>query len=53
MRGTPGALIWQRSYYEHISRNDGELERIRAYIDANPARWGEKHSDFSLAGVPK
>lgn len=32
--------LWQRNYYEHIIRNDCDLERIRAYIDANPARWG-------------
>ncbi|MDQ3654562.1 MAG: transposase [Chloroflexota bacterium] len=34
----PGRL-WQRNYYEHIIRNDNDLDRIRAYIDANPSRW--------------
>jgi REP element-mobilizing transposase RayT len=33
--------IWQRNYYEHIVRDDRDLERIRAYIEANPARWEE------------
>ena len=33
--------IWQRNYYEHIIRNDRDLERIREYIAANPARWEE------------
>lgn len=37
---TPGARIWQRNYYEHILRNDDELNRIRQYIIENPARWG-------------
>ena len=31
--------FWQRNYYEHIVRNDEELNRIRAYIEMNPARW--------------
>ena len=33
--------IWQRNYYEHIVRDERDLERIRAYIEANPARWEE------------
>jgi putative transposase len=39
LRHTPAAPVWQRNYYEHIVRNGGELDRIRAYIAANPARW--------------
>jgi REP element-mobilizing transposase RayT len=31
--------LWQRNYYEHIVRNDRDLERCRAYIEANPANW--------------
>ncbi|MGI8475311.1 MAG: transposase [Thermomicrobiales bacterium] len=34
----PGRL-WQRSYYEHVVRDEADLERIRAYIAGNPARW--------------
>ena len=34
----PGRF-WQRNYYEHIVRNDDELNCIRAYIQMNPARW--------------
>ena len=30
---------WQRSFYERIIRNDGELGRIREYIQTNPLRW--------------
>lgn len=33
--------IWQRNYYEHIIHNENELNRICAYIQANPFRWGE------------
>ena len=31
--------IWQRNYYEHIIRNENELDRIRQYIVDNPRKW--------------
>ena len=33
--------LWQRDYYEHIIRNEGELDRIANYILNNPAKWKE------------
>lgn len=33
---TPGKQVWQRNYYEHIIRNENELQRIREYIIENP-----------------
>nr|WP_315862938.1 transposase [Thermosynechococcus sp. NK55a] len=39
LRGTPGAPVWQRNYYEHIIRNEDALHRIRQYIATNPLRW--------------
>ena len=39
LRGTPGASVWQRNYYEHIIRNEDALNRIRQYIADNPRRW--------------
>ncbi|MBN1541561.1 transposase [candidate division KSB1 bacterium] len=39
MRGMPGAKLWQRNYYEHIIRNENELNRIRKYIINNPMKW--------------
>jgi REP element-mobilizing transposase RayT len=38
-RGTPGAPVWQRDYFEHIIRNDESLNRIREYILNNPLQW--------------
>ncbi len=38
-RGTPGAPIWQRNYFEHIIRDAASLDRIRRYIAENPLRW--------------
>lgn len=39
LRGTPGAPIWQRNYYEHMIRDEQSLNRIREYIATNPLRW--------------
>ena len=39
LRGTPRLPVWQRNYYEHVVRDEADLERIRRYIDDNPRRW--------------
>jgi REP-associated tyrosine transposase len=39
MRGAPGAPVWQHNYYEHVVRNEDELNQIREYILNNPLRW--------------
>ena len=31
--------IWQRNYYEHIIRNENDLNSIREYIMNNPQQW--------------
>ncbi len=31
--------IWQRNYWDHIIRNESELNRIRQYILDNPMQW--------------
>lgn len=33
--------LWQRSFHDHIVRNDADMDRLREYIAANPARWEE------------
>jgi putative transposase len=38
-RGTPRAAVWQRNYYEHIIRDEDDLNRIREYIVNNPLEW--------------
>ena len=35
--------IWQRSYFEHIIRNEKEYQLISEYIEINPERWQEDH----------
>jgi len=31
--------LWQRNYYEHIIRNEEELNHVRQYIAENPLNW--------------
>ena len=31
--------LWQRNYYEHVIRNESELNRAREYIVNNPMLW--------------
>ncbi|MGO9619886.1 MAG: transposase [Desulfobaccales bacterium] len=33
--------LWQRNYYEHVVRDEDDLNRIRQYIEDNPASWLE------------
>ena len=33
--------LWQRTFHEHIVRNDADMDRIRTYIANNPATWHE------------
>jgi len=36
-----GINIWQRSYYDHIVRNERSYQKIWQYIDENPTKWRE------------
>ncbi len=33
--------LWQRNYYDHVTRDRNEWDRIQTYIATNPARWAE------------
>lgn len=44
-RAATGVPVWQRNYYEHVVRDGAELDRVRAYIAANPARWAVDHEN--------
>lgn len=39
MRKAPVTPVWQRNYYEHMIRIHTELNAIRQYLLANPAKW--------------
>ncbi len=36
---SPGKALWQRNYYEHVIRNDDDLNQTRQYILNNPLKW--------------
>lgn len=36
-----GRPVWQRSFYDHIIRNDDDYRTIWEYIENNPAKWKE------------
>jgi REP element-mobilizing transposase RayT len=52
LRGTPGAPIWQRNYYEHIIHDEQSLTHIREYIANNPLEWTlDRENPSVLAGA--
>ena len=36
-----GYSVWQKSYHDHVIRNEADYLRIWQYIDTNPAKWRE------------
>ena len=36
---TQGARFWQRSFHDHILRDENDLDQHRKYILENPIRW--------------
>jgi putative transposase len=39
LRCTQGQPFWQRSFYDHIIRDDEDLYNHRKYIQENPLKW--------------
>ena len=35
----PGVTLWQRSFYDHIIRNENAYCEIKRYIQENPLKW--------------
>lgn len=40
--------LWQRNYYEHVIRDEADLNRIRDYIQSNPANWDEDEENSNF-----
>lgn len=53
LRGTPGAPLWQRNYYEHVIRHDRALNGIRKYIRDNPMNWRDDPENPGTVGRSK
>jgi REP element-mobilizing transposase RayT len=47
-RRSGGMSLWQRNYYEHIIRDEKDLDRIRRYIAENPSRWAEDSNNPAI-----
>ncbi|MCF6177014.1 MAG: hypothetical protein L3J71_14745 [Victivallaceae bacterium] len=43
--------LWQRNYWEHIVRNNPELNRICGYIKDNPEKWGNDTLNGGVGNV--
>jgi REP element-mobilizing transposase RayT len=53
MNRAQGAPLWQRSYYEHVIRNGGDLARVREYIANNPLQWSLDRNNPAWDGRDK
>ena len=51
IRGTPGATVWQRNYYEHTVRSEASLQSIRQYVLNNPNDW--ESDELYVGGVSR
>ena len=39
------ASFWQKSYYDHIVRNENDYAEIWEYVEHNPRMWIKKHQN--------
>ena len=37
--------FWQRNYYDHIIRDEKDLQNKTDYINANPSLWDEDENN--------
>jgi REP element-mobilizing transposase RayT len=43
----PGRL-WQRNFYDHILRDEADLDRVREYIRNNPLAWEQDQENSQI-----
>ena len=36
-----GFSVWQKGFYDHVIRNEGDYRDIWNYIEGNPSKWAE------------
>jgi REP element-mobilizing transposase RayT len=51
LRNTPKATVWQRSYRDHVVRDENELHYIREYIQYNPLSWDLDRDNPAAVGA--
>lgn len=50
----PGSgKLWQRNDYDHVIRNDLDLNRVRHYIEDNPRQWHLDHDNPAASSPSK
>ena len=47
-RKTPGEKVFQRSYYDHVIRNQQDYNEIWEYIENNPRKWAITRQDKDI-----
>jgi REP element-mobilizing transposase RayT len=47
IRDTQDIPVWQRNYYEHVIRDDKDLQKKTDYINANPLLWDQDEENPS------
>ena len=49
---SPNLNLWQKSFYDHIIRDENEYLRVWKYIDENPLKWetDEYYTNISREG---
>ena len=46
LQETPGDKIWQRGYYDHIIRNQEDLNNTKQYIIENHKNWNKDKNNL-------
>jgi len=39
-------FAWQRIFYDHVVKNEEDLQRIRFYIKTNPEKWNRDRNNI-------
>ncbi len=42
--------VWQRNFYDHVVRDESEMNRIRMYIRQNPINWEHDRQNQQFIG---
>lgn len=48
---TKNDFHWQKSFYDHIIRNEPSLNQIREYINGNPRQWDMDIENMVISGI--
>ena len=52
LRKSTGMPVWQRSYYEHVIRDEADYGRVGEYILSNPVKWATDRENPSVGQIP-